>query len=232
MMMVLELVTVAALALTPGPDAQAPAAAAVAGAMADAVRQRLGAGARVDVADVTTVAHLPAGRLEAVPDPDGRIGGRVGFSLVAARVSGGRVRAVRIGRASATVRVWLEQVRVRRFVARGMDVTAEDVGLVRDELAAIPLRRLPTLVEVVGARALRDLPPGDCVTSGSIVLQPVVRTGDQVLATATGQDFQVTAAMVAVQSGAAGAVIRVVNRGSRRTLRARIVSKGVVDITP
>jgi flagella basal body P-ring formation protein FlgA len=36
--------------------------------------------------------------------------------------------------------------------------------------------------------------------------------------------------MRAVESGAAGAVIHVVNRNSRRTLRARIVSKGVVTI--
>jgi flagella basal body P-ring formation protein FlgA len=231
MLVACALFTVATL-VRPPLDPPAAGAGAVGAAMADAVRQRLGAGARVDVANVTTVAQLPAGRLEAVPDPDSRIGGRVGFRLVTTRVSGGRVRAVRVGRASATVRVWLEQVRVRRFVARGMEVAAGDVDSVRDEVAAIPLRRLPAVAEVIGARALRDLPPGDCVTLGSVVLQPVVRTGDQVMAVATGSDFQVTATMVAVQSGAAGAVIRVVNRESRRTLRARIVSKGVVDITP
>jgi flagella basal body P-ring formation protein FlgA len=165
-----------------------------------------------------------------VPDPEGRSGSRVGFSLVATRVTGGRAQAVRVGRASATVRVWLEHIRMRRFVARGTELSAQDLEVVLDEVIAIPLRRLPMLAEVLGSRALRDLPAGACVTSNAVVLQPIVRAGDDVLVNAKGSDFQVTAAMVAVESGSTGAVIRVVNRESRRTLRARIVSKGVVDV--
>jgi flagella basal body P-ring formation protein FlgA len=230
MLIALALFAMTTLPPTAGSETQAPASGAVASAMVDAVRQRLGAGTEVQIADVATTGQVPLGRLEAVPDPDGRTGGRIGFSLVTTSVSGGRVQAVRVGHASAIVRVRIEQVRMRRFVARGMDLSAQDVDVVRDEAAAIPLRRLPLLADVLGGRALRDLPVGACITGGAVVLQPVVRTGDDVLATATGADLQVTATRVAVESGPAGAVVRVVNRESRRTLRARIVSKGVVEI--
>jgi flagella basal body P-ring formation protein FlgA len=100
----------------------------------------------------------------------------------------------------------------------------------RLEVEGILLRRLPTLAEVLGGRALRDLPAGACVVAGAVVLQPVVRAGDDVTLIAGGADFQVSAAMTAVESGAVGAVIHVVNRDSRRALRARIVSKGMVQI--
>jgi flagella basal body P-ring formation protein FlgA len=231
MTVAVALFAIAVLSPTATLDTPAPGSdAVVASAIVDAVRQRLGADAEVDVADVTTVGHVPAGRLEAVPDPGGRIGGRIGFSLVHTAFSDGRVQAVRVGSASATVRVRLEHVRLRRFVARGMDVAATDVEVVLDDVASTPLRRLPRLAEVLGGRALRDLPVGACVTAGAVVLQPVVRTGDEVVVSAAGPDYLVTATMVAAESGAAGAVIRVVNRESRRTVRARVVSKGVVDV--
>jgi flagella basal body P-ring formation protein FlgA len=198
--------------------------------MSDAVRQRFGTGTVVDIDDVTSAVQVPPGRLNAVPDPDGRSGGRIGFSLLTARIVGGRVQAVRIGRASAIVRVQVEHVHTRGFVARGTAVSAQDAEVVRDEIARLPLRRLPELAEVIGARALRDLPAGACVTTTDVVLQPAVRAGDDVVVTASGPDFQATATMVAADSGAKGAVIRVVNRESRRTLRGRIVSKGVVSV--
>jgi flagella basal body P-ring formation protein FlgA len=208
-----------------------PATEAVARAMVSAVHGRFGGGTGIVVTDVATaIAIPPDGGLEAVPDPDGRSGARVGFTLVATRVSGGRPQAVRIGRASAIVRVWPEQVRMRRFVARGTTMSDDDVELAWDEAAAIVLRRLPTREEVIGARALRDLASGALVANGAVVTQPVVRPGDSVLVTASGPDFQVTAAMDAVEAGVPGAIIHVVNRDSRRTLRARVVSKGVVEI--
>jgi flagella basal body P-ring formation protein FlgA len=229
MLVVVALLAVTALTQTSASET-ASGAETVARAMADAIRERFGASAIVDVTDVTTAVRVPPLVLNAIPDPDGRSGARVGFTLVVTRRAGGRPQAMRIGRASATVRVWPEQVRMRRFVARGMAVSATDVDLSRDEAVAVPLRRLPGLEEVIGGRALRDLPVDAAVTAGAVVLQPVVRAGDEVLVTARGPDFQVSATMKAVESGATGAVIHVLNRESRRTLRARIVSKGAVDI--
>jgi flagella basal body P-ring formation protein FlgA len=231
MLIAVAILTVATLAQTVAPGPDTSASEAVARAMADAVRNRFGAGAEVSVTDVTMPVNATTGHLDAVPDPGGRIGGRLGFSLVTTRRSGGRVQSVRIGRASAMVRVRLDQVRMRRFVARGMDVSADDVDVVRDEGGAILVRRLPTLAEVVGARALHDLPAGVGVDAAAVVLQPVVRAGDDVLVSATGPDFQVTATMKAVESGAAGAIIHVVNHDRHGpTLRVRIVSKGNVQI--
>lgn len=224
---------VATLAWATGPDvpaSPAPAAEAIARAMAEAVRQRFGPGTVVEIDDVTSASQVPQGRLDAVPDPGGRSGSRIGFSLLTTRSVGGRVRAVRVGRASAMVHVQVEHVHARGFVARGTEVSAQNTEVVQDAVVALPLRRLPALGEVLGARALRDLPAGACVTATDVVLQPAVRAGDEVVVTANGPDYQATATMVAADSGAEGAVIRVVNRESRRTLRGRIVSKGVVNV--
>jgi flagella basal body P-ring formation protein FlgA len=211
----------------PAPTAESDV---IARAMADAVRERFGAAADVEVTEVITAVTVPVGHLDAVPDSGGRVGGQLGFSLLVTRFSGGRVQAVRIGRASATVHVRADQVRMRRFVARGVELSANDADVERLEVGGVLLRRLPTLAEVLGGRALRDLPAGACVVAGAVVLQPVVRAGDDVMLTASGPDFQVSAAMKAVESGGVGAIIHVVNRDSRHAVRARIVSKGVVHI--
>jgi flagella basal body P-ring formation protein FlgA len=57
-----------------------------------------------------------------------------------------------------------------------------------------------------------------------------VRTGQEVLAISTITGVTASAHMVAAESGDAGSVIRVVNQQSRRALKARIVSSGLVEI--
>jgi flagella basal body P-ring formation protein FlgA len=41
---------------------------------------------------------------------------------------------------------------------------------------------------------------------------------------------QVVAELVAVQDGDPGATVRVVNKGSRRELRARVIEPGLVEV--
>ena len=43
-------------------------------------------------------------------------------------------------------------------------------------------------------------------------------------------EVEVSATMTAVQDGVEGAVIRVVNKESRRELRAKVVEPGVVEV--
>jgi flagella basal body P-ring formation protein FlgA len=83
---------------------------------------------------------------------------------------------------------------------------------------------------VVGSKTLRDLPPGVCIVRGAIAARPDVRTGQDVTAISAIDGVVVSAQLVAAESGDAGSVIRVVNQQSRRSLKARIVSPGTVEI--
>ncbi len=221
------------LALAGGVGSEPAAqAGAVSRALVEAVRQRVGAGAIVKVESISATVGGQEARLAAVPDPGARLGGAVGFTILAGKKNERGVQTIRAGRATATVRVWCAQIRLTRFVARGVELTAADVEVVHEELIGQPLRRPLSIEEVVGGRTVRDLAEGASVTVSAVVAQPMVRTGDEVQAIAHDAEFEVTATMVARESGSAGAIVRVRNPESRRIVRARVLSKGVVEILP
>jgi len=83
---------------------------------------------------------------------------------------------------------------------------------------------------LLGGHAVRNIAAGEIATSTAITGTPAVRSGQLVKATATIAGAQISATLVAAQGGELGAVIRVVNRESRRQLRARIVAEGSVEV--
>jgi flagella basal body P-ring formation protein FlgA len=212
----------------------APSRAAVLSAQADprvldaiaaAVRQRMAGDAEVIVesAEIFIPAGTPAdARIQAAPDPAARLGGLVRFALI--------VDGVRSGRADARLHVNVAQARATRAIVRGETLNAADVEDARGEIADGPLRRRPRAAELAGGRALRDLAAGQLVTATAVAVPPAVRTGQTVTAVSRAFGIEASATMVAAESGDAGAVIRVVNRATRRPLRARIVSSELVEI--
>ena len=197
----------------------------VSGAIAAAVRQRMGAGTEVIVESVeifTLVDIASAGRIDVVPDPAAHFGGAVRFTLT--------VDGARTGHADAQLQVSIEHARAVRFVPKGATLTADDVEDVRDDVVSGPLRPSPHAVEVIGGRALRDLVPGHNIPPTAVAVPPAVRSGQTVTAVSRAFGVEVAATMVAAQSGNAGSVIRVVNRTTRKALRARIVSSEMVEI--
>ena len=52
--------------------------------------------------------------------------------------------------------------------------------MVEAELEGMLLDRLPTMAEIVGAQARRDLGAGEILTTAAVVVPPVVKSGDQV----------------------------------------------------
>jgi flagella basal body P-ring formation protein FlgA len=221
------------LASLPAPlpaRAQEPAPpATVQAAITAAVQARMGEDAIVTVVGLEVTDLRPTPVLRAVPDPNARIGERMHFRLLGADVHGGRTQAA--GRAVALVGVEVEHVRARTLVERGRELRDGDLERSRVALSSLPLRRLPRLAEVAGSRALVNLAPGEIVTSPSVASRPAVRSGQLVRAVARIGELEVSAALTAVQDGVEGAVIRVVNKESRRELRARVVEPGVVEVT-
>lgn len=199
-------------------------------AIAHAVRARMGEDAHVEISGLEVEGQGFAEFVEAVPFPDARVGGRVQFRLLDA--GGGGERARHAGRASAVIGVEVEHVRARTLLPRGRDVAEDDIEASRDRLPSLPLRRLPRSSEVTGARALVHVAPGEVVTRSAVSARAAVRSGQTVRAIARVDGLEVVASLVAVQDGAPGAVIRVVNRESRKELRARVVAGGVVEVVP
>lgn len=217
-------------AATPPPHASAEDTVRVAEAIIETVQSRMGDDAEVVLSDLRVTGGESYAFLQAVPDPDARVGERVHFRLLG---SEGRGEAARtIGHASAVVAVNVEHVRAKELVARGRDVADSDLETAHGPLIGVPLRRLPRWVEVSGSRALVNLAPGEVITRSAVTIRPAVKSGQVVRAIARVGGLEVTAALVAVQDGVPGSVIRVVNRESRRELRARVLESGVVEVIP
>jgi flagella basal body P-ring formation protein FlgA len=219
-------------AARPGQVAGAPESA-IRQAIVEVVRARMGMDADVRVEDVH--AHVLAGNedmmLLATPEPGGRLARPTRFALFrAAAGSPSPVPPRPAGYAVASVFVAVPHVRATQSVARGDACDAANIALSTDEVGDLLLQRLPRLEEAVGARAVRDLAPGEVLTRAVLAARPFVQSGDVVVVRARADGVTVRGQAVAEQSGGQGDVIRVVNRESRRALRARVVGRGEVEV--
>lgn len=211
--------------------AQAPASAAqqqVTTALLAELRSRLGSEAEVTVGNVhVALREEAAGSLAVVPSPQAVLDAPVEFVIVGAGASG---RPMQVGRGRADVFVSMPHVQAARTLARGSVLTADDLVSITGDPGGVPLKRLPTAKELVGATLRRDTVDGDVLTLQDAVLPLAIRAGDTVQALATIGSVQVWAELTAVDNGAEGAVVRVVNRETRRELRARVLRAGVVEV--
>jgi flagella basal body P-ring formation protein FlgA len=215
-----------ALALSACPtfavDAAAPAVPPQIGeAIARAVAERIGGNANVIVSDVQTLATGHAA-LVASPEPGARTSTAARFTLYA--------NGARVGTAVATVHVTARHARARRAIARGETLTAADVEDVDAALDDQPIRRVPVLADVIGARVKRNVIAGESITAVVIEVPPVVKSGDVVMATVRVGAVEAEGRTVASGSGHVGSIVRVTAPGTRRLLRARITGPGRVEI--
>jgi flagella basal body P-ring formation protein FlgA len=193
----------------------------------DLARAAVGARVAIEGAEITVLAiDLPAGAKgpykSARLDPGAIYGRPMRASFVP--VTGPAAIGV------VTARVIADQVVAARDLARGEVIRDADVVVRRGEIRNVPLRRLPGKAEVVGGRALRDLPSGTILMSGAVVLRRVVERGDSVTAVARIGQTEISAVVVAIEGGDPGDVIRVTNPESKRALRARIVNAATVEV--
>jgi flagella basal body P-ring formation protein FlgA len=217
------------LAAAPLGANQATPDAGVGAAIVAAVRARMGEGADVRVEGLRIPAGTPRPVVQARPDPGARIGRAVRFNLATTAGRAGTSLAWS-GSASAAVHVAVEHLHARHPISRGTTITGSDVEIVRHELEGGPLRPWPGADAIGRSRAIRDLPEGVCISRTSLAVVPLVQAGQDVQAIARIGGVEAAAQLVAAESGDVGSVIRVVNPESRRTLKARVVSAGVVEV--
>jgi flagella basal body P-ring formation protein FlgA len=208
-----------------------PAAATdrLAGKIAQAIRSRVGAHAGVIVRSVE-ILNPDAGLIEDVrPVANVRVGERMRF-IGLGRAPSGPDRLIPVSDVVADVVLTLEHAHASRPIARGSLLGDADTVAAEHDLQGATLRPWPRLTAVSGAKALRDLPADACLGPGSVVLKPAVQSGQDVRAIARVAGVEAVATLVAAANGTEGDVIRVVNRDSRRALKARVVAPGVVEI--
>jgi flagella basal body P-ring formation protein FlgA len=211
---------------------------AVRAAIVDAVRARVGGDAEVIVDRLQIFTNTASGRdacrasaaCQVTPDPAARLGRAIRFTLSAIKRDGAVVRFERVGAAEATVTVTAPVTRATAVIRRGELVSDANVESVQQPLAGLPLRRMPAVAELVGARALRDIAPGERLSAGMVLVPPAVKTGQHVTAISRIGDVEVSATLMAAESGVSGDIIRLVNPDSRRAMRARILSSSRVEI--
>lgn len=197
--------------------------AKLAALLQQAIASRVGAGASVTVKILDEVT--PEGQFaSASPDPLGRLGREMNFTL-ASSAPGGRTVRVR-----AQVDVVMPHVEARRAVLRGHVVEQDDVVTLTSAVTGVPVKRLPELQQIVGQSALRPITAGQVIESSAVALRRMVKAGDTVTVIAIVGTVRVTAEFVAADSGDPGDIVRVVNRDTRRSIRARVVEAGVVEV--
>jgi flagella basal body P-ring formation protein FlgA len=197
-----------------------PAVVTPAEAIAHAVAQRVGGRASVQVLSLeTTVA--PQRALHATPDPGGRAGEPMRFVLMVGRV--------RRGVAVATVKVIASYARAARAIGRNESITADAVEIVKAELPAAGMKRLPDTTDVVGLVARRDIAAGEPLTQAVLDVPLAVRAGEPVVLTVIAGTVQVTTKALAMSSGHEGDMVRVIPEGGK-ALRARITRPGAVEV--
>jgi flagella basal body P-ring formation protein FlgA len=213
--------------------AQAPAPAdapqqQIAAALLGELRSRLGREAVITLGNVhVALREDAAGSLAVVPSPQAVLDAPVDFVVIGAGASG---KPKQVGRGRADVFVSVPHVQAARTLVRGSVLTADDLVSITGDPGGVPLKRLPTALDLVGATLRRDTVSGDVLTLQDAVPPLAIRAGDTVQALATIGSVQVWAELTAVDNGAEGAVVRVVNRETRRELRARVLRAGVVEV--
>lgn len=218
-MLATVVMTAAVTMATPDSDAR------VREAIALAMRDRFGAAAIVTIDALTIDRDIDATRLQALPDPDSKLGRAIRFTL---RSSG--ERRVATGSATARVHVSVPHAHPARPVDRGDELTPADLVEVTHEISGGALRALPSLTVAAHSRVLKPIAPDACVTASAIAALPAVRGGREVAAVVRIDGVEARTVVTASQNGDAGDVIRVVNRQSRRALKARVLSPDLVEI--
>jgi flagella basal body P-ring formation protein FlgA len=203
------------------PAASVVADLSVSDAIRTAVLSRVGGDAVVSIKSIdTNQADLRV--REARPDPAARLGNPVRFSLI---TGAGPVAPV-----TANIEVVVTHTVARQEIGRGHSVERSAIQEVKGVLTGVPIGRVVTGAEALGARTLRPIAPGTVLVPSYLALRRVIEPGDEVTATALMGLVQVSATFVAVDGGAIGDLIRVRNPQTRKYVRGRIVKAGAVEV--
>jgi flagella basal body P-ring formation protein FlgA len=129
-------------------------------------------------------------------------------------------------RATGTLVETAEAVVLLRSIAAGEVLKASDVMIERR-----PKTEALAIEEVLGFAAKRALSKGQVIRPGDVVKPELVARNDTVTMSFEAPGMLVTVRATALESGALGDVINVLNVQSKRTIQATVTGRGQVAVT-
>ena len=139
-------------------------------------------------------------------------------------------RLLHRGVISAVVRVEEEVFVAARDLRRGDVLTEQDLRRARRDASRMPSDAIRDRSQAVGLRATRSLRADQLLRGSHVERVPVVGRGDRVTLVLESGAIQISGIGRAVEAGAVGDWIRVVNLDSRRELSGRVARDGRVHV--
>lgn len=130
----------------------------------------------------------------------------------------------------AQVHLFREVIVARRPLARDTIVEQADVTLAERDVSLLNQGYLTAFDQVLGNKVSRSTLPDQVIPPTYISAAEVVRKGDQVVISAKNSTINVRMPGEALSDGALGTQIRIKNQRSGRTIKARVIGPGQVEV--
>jgi flagella basal body P-ring formation protein FlgA len=123
-----------------------------------------------------------------------------------------------------------EVVLSNRPLRRHNIITREDIRLEKRNLAELPTDVITDPLEVIGKRTKRAIDPHIPIRFNYLEVPPLVRRGDLVIIVAETDALKITTQGIVTEDGCKGAMVRVINTGSRKEVYARVIDSRTVEV--
>jgi flagella basal body P-ring formation protein FlgA len=130
----------------------------------------------------------------------------------------------------AQVHLFREVIVARRPLARESILEQADVTLAERDVSLLTQGYLTAFDQVLGNKLTRSALPDQVLPPTYVSPAEVIRKGDQVVISAKNSTINVRMPGEALSDGALGTQIRVKNQRSGRTIKARVIGPGQVEV--
>lgn len=130
----------------------------------------------------------------------------------------------------AQVHLFREVIVARRPLARDTIIEQADVALAERDVSLLNQGYLTAFDQVLGNKVSRSALPDQVIPPTYISAAEIIRKGDQVVISAKNSTINVRMPGEALSDGALGTQIRIKNQRSGRTIKARVIGPGQVEV--
>jgi flagella basal body P-ring formation protein FlgA len=148
--------------------------------------------------------------------------------LVFLWVDGALVRKVPV---TGRVSIAREVIKAARKIHVGEVIAEKDLQRVEERQLATKDDMLTSMDQIVGKRAIRSIESGQRFTRRMIEDLPLVKSGERVIIMAENERIRITAIGSALEDGAVGEQVRVINITSGKEISATVRDKGHLAVT-
>lgn len=117
-----------------------------------------------------------------------------------------------------------------RRLGRNETLTQSDIKMVRRDITMLGDDLVRKQSTAIGKQISTSLQPGDIIRTSRLDDPPLVKRGELITIVAQTEDLRITAPGEAKRTGAQGDIIRVKNLMSRKTLFAKVIADGIVQV--